>query len=397
MSSNAPDREEEHSVQEFAEQVVASLEPRQERYETRLGDDFYVCTFPNGLKTWVYVYEVNGYRRRRTLGTYPEMTLTDARDALFAARKLQQAEDSLIQRGLSEAVIRSGAGPAAAAPGPAANGVAPKRRGSLLGVVLGMVGAAVAGSAITLAILMQAPFFAGEDPAATRVATAGGNSPARDAGAARAASGGAPTEGTAGNGSGPGDAAAAPAGANPAGAGAAENSAAGAGDAAAAGAPADASPGGRGAGGGPRDPAPASAAGAATAPSAAAPGNLPIEAMLTPMSRELFVASVDAGVPGEELASRLALAADDARDVCYFTEVRNMVGASLSHRWRHDLEHVATIELETPRQWVAPLSSCIELRGDESHGNWRVELLDGEGEVVDYHLYEVVPPQEPGR
>ena len=87
-------------MQEFAEEYVANLQPRDERYDTRLGDDFYVSTFPNGVKTWIFLYEVNGYSRRQTLGVYPEMPLDRALETLYAARRTRSVENELMDQGL---------------------------------------------------------------------------------------------------------------------------------------------------------------------------------------------------------------------------------------------------------------------------------------------------------
>ena len=93
-------------MQEFAEEYVANLKPRDERYDTRLGDDFYVATFPNGIKTWIYLYKVNEYSRRQTLGIYPEMPLPVALESLYAARRTRAVEAELAEQGLDGSQIR---------------------------------------------------------------------------------------------------------------------------------------------------------------------------------------------------------------------------------------------------------------------------------------------------
>lgn len=93
-------------MHEFAEEYVANLAARDERYDTRLGDDFYVGTFPNGVKTWIYVYEVDGYTRRQTLGVYPEMPLASALESLYAARRTRAVENDLMEQGIGGAATR---------------------------------------------------------------------------------------------------------------------------------------------------------------------------------------------------------------------------------------------------------------------------------------------------
>ncbi|MDH3769284.1 MAG: hypothetical protein OES99_12660, partial [Gammaproteobacteria bacterium] len=93
-------------MHEFAEEYVVNLQPREERFYTRLGDDFFVATFPNGVKTWVHMYEVNGHTRRQTIGVYPEMPLQKALDALFSARRAQAVDAQLATQGMDNPQVR---------------------------------------------------------------------------------------------------------------------------------------------------------------------------------------------------------------------------------------------------------------------------------------------------
>ena len=43
---------------------------------------------PNGSKAWKYDYRLGGKRLTHTIGTYPETSLAEARDAHTAARRL---------------------------------------------------------------------------------------------------------------------------------------------------------------------------------------------------------------------------------------------------------------------------------------------------------------------
>ena len=94
------------TMHEFAEEYVANLEPREERFLTRLGDDFFVATFPNGIKTWVYLYEANGFTRRQTIGVYPEMNLQRALDTLYSVRRAQAVESELAVQGMDDPQVR---------------------------------------------------------------------------------------------------------------------------------------------------------------------------------------------------------------------------------------------------------------------------------------------------
>ncbi|NNF66657.1 MAG: DUF2914 domain-containing protein [Gammaproteobacteria bacterium] len=93
-------------MHEFAEEYVAKLEPRDERYFTRLGDDFFIATFPNGVKTWVYLYEVDGHTRRQTLGIYPEMSMQKALEVLYSARRAQAVDSDLATEGMDQSQVR---------------------------------------------------------------------------------------------------------------------------------------------------------------------------------------------------------------------------------------------------------------------------------------------------
>jgi len=65
----------------FTDRSISALRPKGERYEAwedgRTG--FGVRVAPSGRKSWIYMYRFNGKARRMTLGTYPQLSLADAR------------------------------------------------------------------------------------------------------------------------------------------------------------------------------------------------------------------------------------------------------------------------------------------------------------------------------
>jgi hypothetical protein len=65
---------------------IDDLRPQERRYDVPIEDDFVVSVLPNGIRTWVYVYEQDGRLQRRTLGIYPDMGFDLARQRLAAAR-----------------------------------------------------------------------------------------------------------------------------------------------------------------------------------------------------------------------------------------------------------------------------------------------------------------------
>jgi hypothetical protein len=346
LSQQQP-QEDSHSVQEFAEQFVESLQPRDERYETRLGDDFYVCTWPNGVKTWLFVYEVDGYRRRRTLGTYPELSLTDAREALFAARRLQQVEDELIERGLGEAVMRSGTeDERPATPAPVSR--AP-RHPPLAVRAARTLGTAAVGAALAIGGMFAYATFSTRPiplPLAS-VGDAPATVPAKPATA--------PTTGK--------------------------------------GSPADRP---RASGGERTDTAATAGPGPAAADagtSAANPQNEKLlalrESLAGTVSREALAENVANGEPYGELSDLLTLDPDEAKTVHYFTEVRGMQGRHLEHRWLHEDKLIERISLEPDDRWRSPLSSSLTIAGPGSEGRWSVELRDDAGELIEAHSFRV--------
>ena len=71
----------------FTDKKIKSLPAKDTRYEIRERDGFAIRVSPSGQKTWIFFYDYQGRRRRMTLGTYPDMSLTDARENHGDARK----------------------------------------------------------------------------------------------------------------------------------------------------------------------------------------------------------------------------------------------------------------------------------------------------------------------
>ncbi|MCD6526984.1 MAG: tyrosine-type recombinase/integrase [Desulfuromonas sp.] len=73
----------------FTDRYIKSLEPKKSRYEVREGNGFAIRVFPNGKKTFCYIYDIQGRRRRMTLGPYPGIKLAEARRRHADARALR--------------------------------------------------------------------------------------------------------------------------------------------------------------------------------------------------------------------------------------------------------------------------------------------------------------------
>ena len=102
------------------------LQPAERRYDVPIEDDFVFSVHPNGIKTWVFVYEHNERLRRRTLGVFPDMPPKAARRALRSVRALRHTFDD------------------APAPRPLPSGARPGR-GGLVDALLSPLGAAALG------------------------------------------------------------------------------------------------------------------------------------------------------------------------------------------------------------------------------------------------------------
>ena len=95
---------------EFTEQYVLGLEPKSEPYDVTESDELAVRVFPNGIKTWVFLFRVGKFTRSRTLGIFPEMTVDTARGEIPTARKIAALAQDLETRdeasGSTTAIIK---------------------------------------------------------------------------------------------------------------------------------------------------------------------------------------------------------------------------------------------------------------------------------------------------
>ena len=78
----------------FSNAQIKALKPKPERYEIWEGGGFGMRVSPKGVKSWTWLYRIDGRPRRMTFGTYPDMTLHSARVELATAQeRLSQGED----------------------------------------------------------------------------------------------------------------------------------------------------------------------------------------------------------------------------------------------------------------------------------------------------------------
>lgn len=63
----------------FTDTYIKALKPLTKRYEEYEGGGFGIRITPNGIKTWIYRYKMNGKTDKLTLGHYPTMSLANAK------------------------------------------------------------------------------------------------------------------------------------------------------------------------------------------------------------------------------------------------------------------------------------------------------------------------------
>lgn len=67
------------------ETVLDSLRPKARRYDVAVDSELVISVLPNGSKAWTWVHAGPGQPRRQTLGVYPDMSVAEARRAAGAA------------------------------------------------------------------------------------------------------------------------------------------------------------------------------------------------------------------------------------------------------------------------------------------------------------------------
>ena len=66
---------------QFTDKDIKNLKPESKRYDVRekSGNGFSIRVSPSGEKSWIYFYSFHGRKRRMTLGSYPALSLANAR------------------------------------------------------------------------------------------------------------------------------------------------------------------------------------------------------------------------------------------------------------------------------------------------------------------------------
>ncbi len=63
----------------FTPLFIDSLKPKAQKYRLREDKGFTIRVMPTGSKTWTFIYTLNGERHEMTLGSYPAMSVAEAR------------------------------------------------------------------------------------------------------------------------------------------------------------------------------------------------------------------------------------------------------------------------------------------------------------------------------
>ncbi len=69
---------------------IKNAKPKEKQYKIADRDGLYLLVRPNGTKAWKYDYRLGGKRGTYAIGTYPEVSLAEARNVLRDARLLVQ-------------------------------------------------------------------------------------------------------------------------------------------------------------------------------------------------------------------------------------------------------------------------------------------------------------------
>src|SRR5476651_1352185 len=85
----------------FTDTYIKALKPLIKRYEEYEGGGFGIRITPNGIKTWIYRYKMNGKTDKLTLGHYPKLSLANAKKRfaeLSGLRREGNSPKNLIQQ-----------------------------------------------------------------------------------------------------------------------------------------------------------------------------------------------------------------------------------------------------------------------------------------------------------
>src|SRR3990167_10500638 len=78
-------------MKKFTDNQIKTLKPEDKTYRITEGNGFYIRMTPQGKKAWLYRYYYAGKDQALTLGYYPTMSLSQARNAYQKLFELLQS------------------------------------------------------------------------------------------------------------------------------------------------------------------------------------------------------------------------------------------------------------------------------------------------------------------
>lgn len=79
------------AAMKFTDMFIKGLKPKATKYYRREGHGFSICVYPSDVKSWFFIYTLDGKRRSMSLGTYPDVSLKEAKKRYNNAWDLYQA------------------------------------------------------------------------------------------------------------------------------------------------------------------------------------------------------------------------------------------------------------------------------------------------------------------
>ena len=92
------------------------------------------------------------------------------------------------------------------------------------------------------------------------------------------------------------------------------------------------------------------------------------------------LAQFTTAVENREPVDQVSFVANDVREIILFSDLRQLQGRTVTHRWIHDGEVQAEVDFEVrgPRSRVWSSKALLE----EWLGDWTVEIVTDDGEVI---------------
>ena len=99
-----------------------------------------------------------------------------------------------------------------------------------------------------------------------------------------------------------------------------------------------------------------------------------------------FTTKITKRYPADEIQTHT----DPYQSISFYTELRNMKGEQVGHRWYYEdqLEYEASFKVRAD-QWRV---WSTQLLPEDKPGEWKVEIVNGDGEVLSVHSLKFQPP-----